>query len=168
MNNSSLFVIDQVIIVLSVAFTWICTVRFSKQTILPVRRIPLFFLLFGPVAIATHMCGHLGEISYRAVERMLLGTFTYDYRFYSLILMGIVFLSIGVYMVKQVKGWITGEVGAKKSFIKAALVLIFLSAPTFPFTPIGLLPTLACVISFAALPFLIKVQAKADEQLQQV
>jgi hypothetical protein len=79
--------------------------------------------------------------------------------------MGIVFLAISIYMLLQVKEWIMGDLKAKNSFVKAALVLIILSAPTFPLTPIGLLPTLACMISFAALPFTINVTKRRWQQV---
>jgi hypothetical protein len=84
------------------------------------------------------------------------GTFVYDYKFYSLMLMGVVFLSISLYMLQQAKEWCAGDKQGKINFIKAAITISVLSAPTAFFTPIGLLPTMVCVISLIALPFTIK------------
>ncbi len=145
---------------LSVLVATLFFARFKKQAILPVRKIPLFLVLFGAANVASYMCGHLGEVIFRAIERAMAGTFVYDYKFYSLILMGVVFLGMALYMMMLVKEWLTGYTIAKKVFVKTALVLIVLSAPTFPFTPIGLLPTLSCIISLIALPFVIRVVEK--------
>jgi hypothetical protein len=165
MEKFFLYYIDLVILAMAITFTAVFTGIFSKRSVLPVRKLPLFFLLFGATTVASSMCGHLGEISYRAIVGVIAGTFKYDYKFYSLNLMGIVFLAISIYMLLQVKEWIMGDLKAKNSFVKAALVLIILSAPTFPLTPIGLLPTLACMISFAALPFTINVTKRRWQQV---
>jgi hypothetical protein len=51
-------------------------------------------------------------------------------------------------------------------FIKAALALTLLSAPTFPLTPIGIVPTIACAVSLAGMPFAVK-RRKAEPVLQE-
>lgn len=114
------------------------------------------FVVFGASAIVAFMFGHLFENGTRAIQRVIEGNFVYDYRFYSLMLMGTVFISIGIYMLSQIKAWSLGDSQGKRNFLRAVFVIILLSAPTFPFTPIGLLPTIGCLISLAGLPFAVK------------
>jgi hypothetical protein len=122
----------------------------------------LFFLLLGASIIAGGMVGHLGENGYRAIGRALTGDFVLTFHFYSLMLMGIVSLAISGYMVNQVNLWVLGSAQAKLNFIKAAVIISLLSAPTYFIVPIGLVSTIDCVISLVALPFTVK---RRKEQL---
>lgn len=147
--------IDFIILAFAVILALVYTVKTVKQAISPLRKIPLFFVVFGASAIVAFMFGHLFEIGTRAIQRVIAGNFVYDYRFYSLMLMGVVFISIGIYMLSQIKAWSMGDSQGKRNFLRAVLVMILLSAPTFPLTPIGLLPTIGCLISLAGLPFAV-------------
>jgi hypothetical protein len=99
------------------------------------------------------MIGHLSENIYQAVSGLLKGRFVYTYHFYSLILMGLVFLTLCCYMLGQIKVFCRGEQQGRRRFLKAALLLVVVSLPTFPITPLGIVPTIACAISLAAVPF---------------
>lgn len=154
--------IDFIMLALAVILALVYTIKTVQQATAPLRKIPLFFVVFGASAIVAFMFGHLFEIGTRAVQRVIEGNFVYDYRFYSLMLMGTVFITIGIYMLSQIKAWSLGDHQGKRNFLKAVFVLILLSAPTFPFTPIGLLPTTGCMISLAGLPFAVK-RIKVEE-----
>ena len=165
--NLVLLYIDGIILAISIIFAYIYTLKITRQSSLPLRKVALFFALLGVFTILMNMVGHISEIGYRAIPRVLAGNFVYDFRFYSLMLMGVVFFSIGFYMFGELKEWCMGNKESKKKFIKAAIVMSLVSAPTFPFTPIGLLPTLACIISVISLPFAWKQEMK-ELQFQKI
>ncbi len=62
----------------------------------------LFFVLFNASTNVMAFTGHLFENGYRAVTGSIAGSFHYTYHYYSLMLMGIVFFSISLYMLLQV------------------------------------------------------------------
>lgn len=101
---------------------------------------------------------------YRAIQQVLTNTFVYDFKFYSLNLMSIVFIGISIHMLLQAREWVSGNFNAKKSFTKATFALILLSAPALTFTSIGILPVMACVIALIVQPFVIKVIEKEFQQ----
>ncbi len=149
--------IDQIVLALCAIFTFINTVRLVRNATVPVRKVPAYFVVFGATAIATFLgAGHLFEISYRAVERAMAGTFVYDFRFYSLILMGMLLLSLSVRMLGEIRDWFRGVSGSQGRAIKTALLIVLISAPTGVFTPIGYVPTIGCVISLLFFPFAVK------------
>jgi hypothetical protein len=161
--NLVLLYIDGIILAISIVFAYIYTLKITRHAALHLRKIALFFVLLGIFAIIMNMVGHLSEIAFRAIQRVIAGNFVYDFHFYSLLLMGAVFLSIGLYMLGEVKKLCMGNTEAKMKFIKAAIVMSLISAPTFPFTPIGLLPTLACILSLVALRFALKQENKKPQ-----
>lgn len=149
--------IDQIVLTLCGIFTLINTIRLVWRATVPVRKIPAYFVVFGATSIATFLgAGHLFEISYRAIERAVAGTFIYDYRFYSLILMGIVLLSLSVRMLREIGNWFQGISGSQRRAMQTALLIVAVSAPTGVFTPIGYVPSIACAISLIFFPFVIK------------
>lgn len=122
----------------------------------PMRLLALFGLILGVMLVSLSTLAHLGENAYHALERIVQGTFHFDFHFYSLMLMGVVFLGISGYMLWEVHLLCQGRSRAGRHIWWAALVLIVLSAPTFFFTPIGLLPTVACLVSMLGLRFVYK------------
>ena len=152
--------IDQMVLGLCAIFTFINTIRLVRSATVPVRKVPAYFVVFGATAIATFLgAGHLFEISYSAIKRALAGTFVYDFRFYSLILMGMLLLSLSVQMLNHIRDWFRGVPESRISAIKTALLIVLISAPTGVFTPIGYVPTIACAISLLSLPFAVKKSA---------
>lgn len=154
MNDFFAKYIDLTVLGLGFAGTLLFTLRLARGT--RFRRFPLFFVVYGAMLVSIAMVAHIFENSYHAVERVIAGTFVYDFRFYSRILMGVVFLAITLYMLRQLVIWGTGDRRGMVNFIKAALVLVVLSLPTGLLTPIGYVPTIACAISLAGIPFAVK------------
>ncbi len=124
----------------------------KKQT----RAVAAFFLLFGPSAIVAHMSFHLLEIGTTAILNGIDGTFTYNFRFYSLILMGVVITYLSFTLLQQGIAKCQSPRFSNRHLLKTMAFIVILSAPTIFFTPIGSLPTLACIISLVALPFVAK------------
>ncbi len=149
--------IDQTVLALCFILTLVNTVRMVRRATVPLRKVPAYFVVFGATAIATFMgFGHLFEISYHAVERALAGTFVYDFRFYSLILMGMLLLALSVRMLSAIDDWFRGAPNGRRRVIQTALLIVAVSAPTGVFTPIGYVPGVACAITLLALPFVMK------------
>jgi hypothetical protein len=146
--------IDLTVLVLVFLATLVYTLRLAPGT--RFRRVPLFFVVYGAMLVCIAMCAHIFENSYHAIEGAIAGTFVYDFRFYSRIFMGVVFLAITLYMLRQLRVWGTGDRAGMINFIKAALVLVVLSFPTGLLVPIGYVPTIACAISLAGMPFAVK------------
>lgn len=148
--------IDQIVLLFCFVISYLKTIHFLRQSTVPIRKIPAFFVVFGPVSIATSMgLGHLFEISYHALERVLEKSFVFDFRLYSLILLGVVLLSLSVRMLGEIRDLFRGF-PRRQAIFKTAFWMIFLSAPTGFFTPIGYVPTAACLVTLVFLPFVIK------------
>ncbi|WP_303311795.1 hypothetical protein [Hymenobacter sp. BT730] len=156
--------IDQLVMGATVlASAWYC--RRAYVTFRPpMRPGALFAVILGPMLVALSMGAHLVEILFHALERIEQDTFHFDFHFYALLQMGVVFLGISSYMLGQVWLLCRGRSRAGRQIWWAALLLSGLSAPTVVFTPIGLLPTLACVVSVVGL----RLVYKPIEELQPV
>jgi hypothetical protein len=155
MQTFFLYYVDLAALILSFALAIFHTISSTKTSILKIRPVAVFFMLFGPCAIIVHMSAHVIEISYNAIVNMVSGRFVYNFRFYSLMLMGVVVIGCSVYFLELVKKYYNSKMSSRRLF-KAALAITFLTAPTIPFTPIGSLPAMACIISLSALPFVRK------------
>lgn len=159
--------VDQIVLALCFLFTFINTYRMVRSATVQVRKVPAYLLVFGATAIATFMgFGHLFEISYHAVERALARQFVYDFRFYSLIMMGMVLLTLSVYLLHYIAEFLKGTPGSRHDIIRTVLFIIVCSAPAGFLTPIALMPTMGCAISMLALPFVVK-QAPVEQLIGQ-
>jgi len=154
--------IDHFVHFMCVVCTLLNTTRLVRRATVPLRRVPAFFVVFGATTVATFMgFGHLFEISFHSLERAATGTFVYDFRFYSLILMGVVLLSLSVGMLRAIENWFKAVPGSRQAIYRFALQIIALSAPMFFFTPIAAAPVMACLITLMAMPFAIKKENTA-------
>jgi hypothetical protein len=158
--------IDAIVLGLCLTLSSVFTFKMARKALMPVRKLPLFFVFLGSSLVFSAMCGHLFENSVRALMLAIQGDFVFGYPLYSRILMGVTFLSISGYMLHQTNRWLLGDRFAKTNLIKAAICLTLLTAPIVLFRPIGILPTIACIISMSALPFTVKRSKKLV--LQQV
>lgn len=154
--------IDGVVFLSGLIGAFALVYRFKKRAVTGLRAVPLFFATLGASMVVSSMgVGHLFENSYRAGVRAISGSFVFDFHFCSLIFMGTVILALGLYMLLQLHLFTQGDGAAKKQFIIAAVVLSAITFPVFFFRPIGMLPTVACVISLSGLFFAQKpVRAK--------
>ena len=170
MNQFFLYWVDLVAVLLSLVLGITLAVKAVRKNLLPVRPVAAFFLFFGPAAIVVHMSFHLTEIFYRAGIAAAEGMFTYNFRFYSLQLMGVVLTYLSATLLRRAFAKCHQRHFRNRDIFKTMGLIVFVSAPTIPFTPIGSLPTLACLISLAALPFVhkkrgVRLQVSAEETL---
>jgi hypothetical protein len=156
MNQFFLYWVDLTALVLSLVSSILLVVKAVKNSSLSVRPIAAFFLFFGPAAIAVHMSFHLLENVYRASIAAAEGTFAYNFRFYSLLLMGVVLSYLSVEFLQKAFVKCQQRHTGSNDIFKTIGKIVLVSAPTIPLTPIGALPTMACIISLAALPFIYK------------
>jgi hypothetical protein len=156
MNQFFLYWVDMVALVLSLISSVLLVIKVVKKNSLAVRPAAAFFLFFGPAAIAVHMSFHLLENIYRAGIAATEGTFAYNFRFYSLLLLGLVLSYLSVELLQKAFVKCQQRHLGNKDLFKTIGKIVLVSAPTIPLTPIGALPTMACIISLAALPFIYK------------
>lgn len=145
---------------ITAVLTLVLALAYWRQWLLrykpPIRRLALFALVFGPTWVAVRMGAHLLANLWQALERLMAHTFAYDFQFYSLMLMGVVFMGLSLRMLQQAQLLSQGRSRAARPFCHAAFALVALSSPTFFLTPVGLVPTLACAIAGLGLLFLYK------------
>lgn len=135
----------------------VLTVITIRKSEIPLRRVAPFFMFFGPSAILVHMSCHILKINYHAIENRRAGQFTYNFRFYSLMLMAVVLVYCNQLLLQRIKKFIEGN--SSSEVLKAIGMIVFVRLPTVPFTSIGSLPTMACIITLIALPFVKKQKA---------
>lgn len=114
--------------------------------------VPAFFTLFGPAVVIVFMSAHLSENIYRAINGLIKGTFIYDFKYYSLMLLGTLIVVAGVLYLNAAKQYIAGRSSVKKVLLFIS-VIVLLTAPLIPIVPIAAVPSIACAISLLGLPF---------------
>lgn len=157
MNKFFLYYIDMVAVLVSVLVAIVLTVNTVRKSETPLRRLAPFFMFFGPSAILVHLSCHIIEISFHAFENIRAGKFTYNFRFYSLMLMAVALIYCNQLLLSKIKKFTEGS--SSSEVLKAMGVIVLISLPTVPFTPIGALPTMACIITLVALPFVKRQKA---------
>lgn len=117
------------------------------------RRGAIFLMVFFAMISFINMWAHEWAIGLMAFTRWRQGLFVYDFRFYSLMLLGVVFIGLAGYLLHQVKLLSRGSQAASRRILVAGTIQILLSLPLFPFNPIGVLPALSSVLLLMVLPF---------------
>lgn len=139
----------------TLAITIIIKRKTGKQT----RALPVFILFFTPVTILTAMFFHLLENSYRAIDNVIAGNFTYSFHFYSLLLFGIVLGSIAVFLLQACwRKTVRGLRNNRTIYLYMTLVAL-LCLPLLPITPISNVPVFCCGLSLAGV-FLARREMK--------
>ena len=88
---------DLTALLLTVLLPVITAFIVKRKTGRKTSAIPVYFLMFGPTGIIVFMFFHLFENIYRGIIAASSGVFHYDFRFYSLILFGIILGSAGYF-----------------------------------------------------------------------
>lgn len=106
----------------------------------------ILFLSFLAMYPLLNMVGHIIAISIISYFSYQDGTFFYDFRFYSLILYGVVFLLINGYSLYCIKHLSRGNQSHYTPLIRINLLQIILISPSFVLNPIALLPSIASLL----------------------
>lgn len=152
MNNFFQHWVDLTAMVISLVAAIFFAIKLARKH--PVKGLAAFFFLFGPLVILVHMFFHLFNISYTIAQRVQAHTFVYDYRTYSLYLMGGLLAYLSFQLLQHGLRKCNALQSSNKPIFKTMLAIGLVSLPTVFFTPIGSLPAMACIISLAALAFL--------------
>ncbi|RPD51340.1 hypothetical protein [Paracnuella aquatica] len=159
MNDALSRLMDLVAMGVSVVLAAVLAVAWYKKAASRVRAVPLFFVLFGPVAVAVHMAMHLVGVGIAASRKMAAGSFQYDFRFYSLLLMAGVLLYISLRLLQLSRPDYLVATIYRQQRLAACGWLVLVSVPTIPFTFIGSLPVQAVLIHLVAAYFVVKKTA---------
>ncbi len=115
------------------------------------RKAALFAMVFFAMTPFINLWAHEFAIGISAFVRWQQGLFVYDFRFYSLMLLGAVFIGLGGYLLAQLGALSRGVATARRSICRACLLQMLCSLPLFPLNPIGLMPALASLGVLAVL-----------------
>ncbi len=144
---------DLTALLLTVLLPIIIAIIVKRKTGRKTKAIPVSFLLFGPTGIIVFMFFHLFENIYRAIAAASSGVFHYDFRFYSLILFGLVLGGAGYFFLHScIHKCLHREKSNKHIFISILLVAL-ITAPLIPIIILSFLPLIFCAISLMSLPF---------------
>jgi hypothetical protein len=161
MNQS---LIDNSILVLSVVIAAF-VVRYSTRRIAPA--VGAFFILFSPLVIFVNMWAHLLAVSIMNYQRYKAGFFQYDFRFYGLMLLGVVFIVVSGINIHLARKRIKGEMLHVRFMHWLNLGTAVLFIPAIPLNPISTLPVIASAASSLTLllmrPFSSKLLYDREE-----
>jgi hypothetical protein len=96
---------------------------------------------------------HLFENTYHAVENVIAGRFSYNFHFYSLMLMGAVLAGIGAVLMRACWQKCTGLLYSNRRIFLFMLLTAILCLPLLPITPLSVVPVFCCLISFSGVFF---------------
>jgi uncharacterized membrane protein len=117
---------------------------------------PAFLFFFGSLIILVPISFHLLQNGARAIEGALKGTFTYNFHFYSVMLMGIVLAYFAWQLTRDCLEKSTSLHFKNIVLFKRMALIVLVTVPTIPIIPIGALPTIGCIISLTCMPFVRK------------
>jgi hypothetical protein len=147
---------DLTALILTLALPLLLTIYLKTKAKKRIRAVAVYFFVFGPSGILSFIFFHLFENSYRAVEAATNGRFAYNFRFYSLILFGLVVAYLGaLYLQACFDKCLRGPKGNRPYFYKMLLMLL-ITVPLIPITPIAAVPAICCSVSILALPFVCR------------
>lgn len=164
MNDFFARYVDNVALLLCVLIPLAITIQLKRRTGKKLRAFPLYFFVFGPIGIMTFMFFHLFDNSYHAVEAAVKGAFQYSFRFYSLILFGLVVSYMGLQLLRISYRRCLEEQSSYKAFFMQSALIIAVTAPLIPLTPIASVPSLCCIISSLAIAFVRRSRESLDRE----
>ena len=129
------------------------TIYLKRKAQKRIRAVPVYFLLFGPFGILSFIFFHLFENGYRAIDATANGHFAYIFHFYSLILFGVVVASLGALYLKSCIDKCLWASRSNRSYFYKVLLMLLVTVPLIPITPIAAVPSICCSVSILALPF---------------
>lgn len=118
-----------------------------------VRAAAIYSLFFAPSAILILMFFHLFENTYHAVDHALTGRFTYDFRFYSIILIGIVFAGIGIFFITACWQKCMNKTDQNRRIFLSITLIALVCLPLLPITPLSIVPVFCCFLSLPGVFF---------------
>ena len=147
---------DLTALVLTLSLPLLLTIYVKKKAQKRIRALAVYFFVFGPSGILSFIFFHLFENSYRAIEASMDGRFIYNFRFYSLILFGLVVAYLGALYLKACIGKCLRVPKANHSYFYKLWLVLLVTLPVIPITPIAAVPAICCSVSLLAFPFVCR------------
>lgn len=144
---------DLTALVITLLLPIVFTIFIKRRSGRSSRALAVYFLFFGPSGILAFMFFHLAENSYHAATGVINGTFVYNFRFYSLIMFGLVLGSTGSVLLQRCLQKCTGKNSGNRAVFQCMLLVLFINIPLIPIIPLAYVPLILCGISLLALPF---------------
>jgi hypothetical protein len=145
--------IDLMALALTAVFPLIVTLRLKKRAGVKLRSVPAYLLVFGPCGTIAFIFFHLFENTYRAIQGLLNGTFQYTFRFYALILTGVVVAYLGFQFLSACQRKCLGMGKANRNYLIQLSLLLVFTVPQIPLISIAAVPFYCCVISLLGFGF---------------
>lgn len=147
---------DLTALALTLLIPLLLTIYIKTKASKRIRLVPVYFLVFGPSGILSFIFFHLFENSYRAVMAAAAGHFVYNFHFYSLILFGLIVACLGVRYLKACFDKCFRVYKANRSYFYTVALILLITTPLIPITPIAAVPSICCAISLLAFPFVCR------------
>ncbi|WP_347160142.1 hypothetical protein [Pontibacter chitinilyticus] len=101
--------VDAALIILSLLSGMLFAQLLCRSQQVAVKRLPLFLVMAFCFWSLFNWTGHLVAVSYVNVKLILQGSFVYSFRFYSLMLMGVVFLLLILQQLRCILSMLRGD-----------------------------------------------------------
>lgn len=145
--------IDLIALAFTVIMPLFITIQLKRKAGKKLRAVPVYFFVFGPSGILTFMFFHLFENIYRAIGAYITGSFQYNFKFYSLILLGVVVSYLGIQFLKACCNKCLNGKRANRSYFSQLLLILLFTLPLIPIIPIAAVPLICCAISLLGFAF---------------
>lgn len=145
--------IDLMALVLTILIPAIITFQLKRKKGKKLRAIAVYLNMFGPSGILVFIFFHLFENSYRAIDALIKGAFKYDFRFYSLLLLGVVIGYLGIQFLYACYAKCLQKEQANRYYFKQVFLILLFTLPLIPIIPIAAVPFICCVFSLSGFFF---------------
>ncbi len=157
--------VDVTALIIIVLLPLLLTVLIKRKTKRNTRAAAVYAVLFGPAGLLTLMFFHLFENTYHAVENAITGRFSYNFHFYSLMLMGVILAGIGAFLMIACWQKCIGLPGDNGRILLFIFLTALVCLPLLPVTPLSIVPVLCCLISLTGL-FFVRRKIKHLEEIE--
>ncbi len=156
---------DLTALILTFLLPVIVTIWIKRKTGKGTKAIPVWLMVFGPLGILSFIFFHLFDNTYRAITGIINGTFVYNFHFYSLILFGVAMAAVASSLLRAcVRKCLRKSFPDRLIFLHLLLIVI-VTAPLLPITPISAIPLICSVFSLSGLAFARRKQKPVAEIL---
>jgi hypothetical protein len=145
--------IDLIALAFTVLMPLVITIQMKRKAGKKLRAVPVYFFVFGPSGILIFMLFHLFENIYKAITAYIAGTFLYNFRFYSLLLLGVVVAYLGIQFLIACRNKCIEGKSANRVYFSHILLILLCTLPLIPIIPISAVPLICCTISLSAFAF---------------
>jgi hypothetical protein len=145
--------IDLMALAFTVVMPFVVTIQLKRKAGKKLRAVPVYFFVFGPSGILTFMFFHLFENIYRAITAYISGSFQYNFKFYSLLLLGVVVAYLGIQFIIACHNKCLEGNSANRPYFSQILLILLFTLPLIPIIPIAAVPLICCIISLLAFAF---------------